>query len=339
DYLDNRRLMNAVNRPLDGWKFDFIRNNIELLYRIDKRQSAVYNTRHRPLTPFNGIKELANKGEKYVLPYGIEKIDYSFKTIFVTEGIFDSCLLKNCLAYSNWILPYEMSKAVDVFRDAGYQIIHILDNFRLGDKGGVKGLETIVKSKDWLSQGDKVFSWDIYSDCDDLNEVAMKQKLDGIDPNIIIAHSWNEEEVRANYKDFIKVQAKVDEPEKGAKALPSTDHLTDDMEEFMAELDEETTKPVKSTPDAVLPKVEPSKKEQEQIPFFEDNEFDAVLDEFDREQREEERKRRDAMRKWEHKQQDELAEMAKSMFAMYNPTPAISHDTGIWDVPPRKLLK
>lgn len=75
-----------------------------------------------------------------------------------------------------------------------------------------------------------------------------------------------------------------------SKALPSTDHLTDDMEEFMAELDEETTKPVKSTPDAVLPKVEPRKKEQEQIPFFEDNEFDAVLDEFDREQREEERK-------------------------------------------------
>lgn len=52
DYLDNRRLLTAKYKPQDGWKFDFQKNNIELLYRVDSRQSAVYNTRHRPLTPF-----------------------------------------------------------------------------------------------------------------------------------------------------------------------------------------------------------------------------------------------------------------------------------------------
>lgn len=149
------------------------------------------------------LKELANTGEKYNLPYGLEKIDYSYKTIFVTEGIFDSCFLKNCLAYSNWILPHEMSKVIDIYREAGFQIIHILDNFRLGDKGGVKGLEHIVTRKEWLSKGDKVFSWDIYSECDDLNEIAMKHELDEIDPQTIIDHSWNEEEARANYKNFM----------------------------------------------------------------------------------------------------------------------------------------
>lgn len=207
DYLDNRRLLTAKYKPQDGWKFDFQKNNIELLYRVDSRQSAVYNTRHRPLTPFMSddgkvLKELANTGEKYNLPYGLEKIDYSYKTIFVTEGIFDSCFLKNCLAYSNWILPHEMSKVIDIYREAGFQIIHILDNFRLGDKGGVKGLEHIVTRKEWLSKGDKVFSWDIYSECDDLNEIAMKHNLDEIDPQTILDHSWNEDEAIANYEKF-----------------------------------------------------------------------------------------------------------------------------------------
>lgn len=184
--LKERRLLTAKYRPEKGWKFDFNRRSIELQYRVDNRNSAVYCSRHRPLTPpiIDGkpVKELGDKGQSYPLPYGLEKLDYSYKTIFVAEGIFDSCFLKNCLAQSNWILPHEMSKVIDLYREAGFQIIHVPDNYRIGDKGGLKFYHHVVNTRDWLSKGDKVFNWSIYSDCDDLNKIAMQYGLDEIDP-------------------------------------------------------------------------------------------------------------------------------------------------------------
>lgn len=241
DYLSNRRLLNACNRPHGGWKFDFQSKSIELLYRLDKRASTVYNTRHRPLSPKDGIKERANAGEKYNLPYGLEKIDYSYKTIFVTEGIFDSCFLKNCLAYSNWILPHEMSKVIDIYREAGFQIIHILDNFRLGDKGGVKGLEHIVTRKEWLSKGDKVFSWDIYSEFKDFNDVAIAYELDEIDPQTIIDHSWNEDEAESNYQEFVQITPAEEKPIPTPSTNKESIYIDDDeMLDFLKELEQES---------------------------------------------------------------------------------------------------
>ncbi len=229
DILKERRLLTAKYRPHGDWKFDFQRKSIELLFRVDKRASAVYNTRHRPLNPrvIDGkvLKEEATEGEKYLIPYGLEKIDYSYKTIFVTEGIYDSCFLKNCLAYSNWILPTEMSKVIDIYREAGFQIIHILDNFRLGDKGGLKGLYHVKMYRDWLSKGDKVFSWGIYSEFKDFNDVAIEYGLDEIDAQTIIDNSWNEDEVRANcdkhFSEWLEVCRKKCSKEEWEKFAPS----------------------------------------------------------------------------------------------------------------------
>jgi len=229
DILKERRLLSAKYRPHGGWKFDFQRKSIELLFRVETRRSAVYNTRHRPLYPrmIDGklVKEEATAGEQYTIPYGLEKLDYSYKTIFVTEGIYDSCFLKNCLAYSNWILPTEMSKVIDIYREAGFQIIHILDNFRLGDKGGLKGLYHVKEYKDWLSKGDKVFSWGIYSEFKDFNDVAIVYGLDEIDAQTIIDNSWNEDEVRANcdkhFSEWLEVCRKKCSKEEWEKFAPS----------------------------------------------------------------------------------------------------------------------
>ena len=245
DILKKRRLLTATNRPSDGWKFDFQRKSIELLFRLDKRASAVYNTRHRPLNPrmIDGkvVKEEATAGEQYSIPYGIDKIDYSYKTIFVTEGIYDSCFLKNCLAYSNWILPNKMSKVLDIYREAGFQIIHILDNFRLKDKGGVKGLECITEKREWLSKGDKVFSWDIYSEFKDFNDVAIAYGLDEIDPQTIIDHSWNEEEAESKYQEFVQITP----AEEANKPIHPTNKESiyiddDEMLAFLKELEQES---------------------------------------------------------------------------------------------------
>ena len=64
DTLAGRRLLTAKYRPKNGWKFDFENEGIALLYRIDNRNSIVYNTRLRPLKPIIGedgkvLKEMA----------------------------------------------------------------------------------------------------------------------------------------------------------------------------------------------------------------------------------------------------------------------------------------
>lgn len=210
--LDERRLLTAKYRP-DEWKFAYDKEHdsgsIELLYRLDKHNSTVYNTRHRLVYPYidkegKKRKEECNKGEKYNIPYGIEKLDYNLPYIFITEGVYDSCFVKNCLAYSTYILPSEMDKTIQLFRNKGYQVIHILDNFRFDDeKGGQQALTTILKKKIWLQQGDRIFDWSIYSDCKDLNEVAMKYQLDEIPYQTIVDNSWNEEKARDKGIEFI----------------------------------------------------------------------------------------------------------------------------------------
>jgi hypothetical protein len=204
--LEERRLNTAKYKPLEGWKWDSKKGIIPLLYKISDRRTATYNTRQRRVQPFliNGklVKEKATGGEEYHIPYGIDKLDYSYKTIFLTEGCFDSCFLKNCLAYSNWILPNTMTEVIELYRNAGFQIIHILDNYRIGDKGGKQGLACMVKNRDWFEKGDKVFDWSVFSDDKDLNDIAIHYELDEIDANTIINHSVGYEEALALYHEF-----------------------------------------------------------------------------------------------------------------------------------------
>lgn len=204
--LEERRLNTAKYKPLEGWKWDSKKGIIPLLYKISDRRTATYNTRQRRVQPFliNGklVKEKATGGEEYHIPYGIDKLDYSYKTIFLTEGCFDSCFLKNCLAYSNWILPNTMTEVIELYRAAGFQIIHILDNYRIGDKGGKQGLACMVKNRDWFEKGDKVFDWSVFSDDKDLNDIAIHYELDEIDANTIINHSVGYDEALALYHEF-----------------------------------------------------------------------------------------------------------------------------------------
>lgn len=362
EVLSERRLLTAVNRPKDGWKFNFDNQSIELLYRVDSRQSAVYNAKHRPLFPKNGIKELANKGEKYNLPYGLEKIDYSYKTIFVTEGAYDSCFVKNCLAQNNWILPHEMSKVIDIFRDAGFQIIHIPNNFRLGDKGGLKFYEHIITMRDWLSKGDKMFSWEIYSDCKDLNDVAMKYKLDEIAPQTIIANSWNEEEARANYKNFMPTgdnQQSQGTPQE--EIITAAQNLTDELvqsDEYGLDLKSTVTaiedeiedtptisphqsdKELRDNPPAMqdlyddLDEMVENDAHHEQPTYDED--FEQVLAEIEQEQMnfkatrlkaEEERKK--WIKEYEDMKEQEMWELNKTTQAIYNPQTYLYKTLGI----------
>lgn len=370
DYLSNRRLLNACNRPHGGWKFDFQSKSIELLYRLDKRASTVYNTRHRPLSPKDGIKERANAGEKYNLPYGLEKIDYSYKTIFVTEGIFDSCFLKNCLAYSNWILPHEMSKVIDIYREAGFQIIHILDNFRLKDKGGVKGLECITEKREWLSKGDKVFSWDIYSEFKDFNDVAIAYELDEIPAQIIIDHSWNEEEARANYKNFmptgdnqqsqgtpqIEPQEEVTTPDQSfIDELLQGDEYGLDLKSTVTTIEEEekpcpspspshqSDKELRDNPPAMqdlyddLDEMVENDAHDKQLSY--DDDFEQILDEIEQEQKksaEQVRERERMKKRYEKHLEEEMWEMERTTQAIYNPQSYLWKTPGI-TISPSKL--
>ena len=134
-----------------------------------------------------------------------------------------------------------MSKVIDIYREAGFQIIHILDNFRLGDKGGVKGLEHIVTRKEWLSKGDKVFSWDIYSEFKDFNDVAIAYELDEIDPQTIIDPSWNKDEAESNYQEFVQITPAEEKPIPTPSTNKESIYIDDDeMLAFLKELEQES---------------------------------------------------------------------------------------------------
>ena len=309
EYLDNRRLHTAKYKPQDGWKFDFKRQSIELLYRVDTRKSAVYNTRHRPLTPRveDGKiqKEVATKDEKYTLPYGLEKLDYSYKTIFLTETIFDSCFLKNCLAYSNWACTSKMNDVVQMFRDHGYQIIHILDNFTLGDKGGIKGIKTVATSRDWLQQGDKVFNWQPYPHIKDIGDVVTAYELDEIDPQTIIANSWNEEEV-LNYYNETRQSA-----DESKEAVPSVTSNQDNSTSCQC-CDTYTTSTVST----------------ESI-YIDDDEMADYMAELEAEQQEMKREQEQRMNEYQQLQEQESEDWDALIEEIYNPKPFIYQTPGI----------
>ena len=354
DELLNRRLLTAVNRPKDGWKFCFERNTIELLFRLDGRNSMVYHTRHRKPGAKGKNKERADKDSKFYLPYGLEKLDYKFKTIFVAEGCYDSCFLKNCVAQNCWILTRNMVHVIDIYRNAGFQIIHLSDNFRIGDKGGLNFIHYVVKSKDWLSKGDKVFNWSIYSDCDDLNKIAMTYELDEIDAQAIIANSWGEDEVRENYdkhfsewlevlrqkcskeefESFVtefRIPYKVtedDEPEqvsanevkqddKNDEPQPKQDDVScsnEDMDAFMAELEAEYFQ--STTPQARQEPKIPSTSKQ-------DDDLDAYFAELEAEEQKSiaKAKERELMKKrYEDHLEQEKWELNRTMKSVFSST-------------------
>lgn len=202
EYLEGRNLIDAVNAP--EWKFNFNNNSIDLLCRIDKHASAVYDVRHRYIQPMilgdgSLIKEMAQKEEgekKFKLPYGLDRINYRNKNIFIVEGVFDGCFIKNSLAITTAVMPHDMRKVIDIFRKNGFQIIHIPDNFRAGDKGGKAALREYAKSdSDIFMPGDLVFNWEIWADLKDINEVAMHHGWSEIDAKMILDHTWSHDDM------------------------------------------------------------------------------------------------------------------------------------------------
>lgn len=201
-YLKNRNLIDAVNAPI--WKYNFNENSIDILARIDKRASAVFDVRHRlfePVTLADGsiMKEKAEKDEdekRFKIPFGLEKIDYRFKFIFVCEGFFDSCFIKNGIAITTCIMPHDMRKVIDVYRQNGFVIVHVPDNFRAGDKGGKAALrEYVKKGSDVFHEEDLVFNWELWSDIKDINDVAVKYNWKKIDTSMILGHCWDKDSI------------------------------------------------------------------------------------------------------------------------------------------------
>ena len=197
-YLEARNLIDAVNAP--EWKYNFDEDSIDILARIDKRASAVFDVRHRllePVTLADGtiMKEKAEKEEgkkKFKIPFGLERIDYRFKVIFVVEGFFDSCFIKNAVAITTCIMPKDMRKVIDIYRQNGFQIVHIPDNFRAGDKGGKAALREYLKThSDVFHEGDLVFDWSIWPEQKDINDVAVAHDMKEVPTTEILKHCWD----------------------------------------------------------------------------------------------------------------------------------------------------
>lgn len=208
DYLEKRNLIDAVNAPT--WKYNFNEDSIDLLCRIDKRASAVYDVRHRFIEPrlLSGtlLKEKSDKEEekRFKLPYGLERINYRNKVLYIVEGVFDACFIKNAIAITTCIMPKDMRKVIDVYRKAGFKIVHVPDNFRAGDKGGKAALKEYLKANnDIFHAGDLIFNWEPWPEQKDINDVAVKFNVNEINGKTILQHCWS-------MKDFDKIGKFVD---------------------------------------------------------------------------------------------------------------------------------
>ena len=230
----------------------------------------------------------------------------------------------------------------------------------------IKGLEHIVTRKEWLPKGDKVFSWDIYSECDDLNEIAMKHELDEIPAQIIIDHSWNEEEARANYKNFMPtVDNQQFQGTPQEEIITAAQNITDELlqsDEYGLDLKstvtaiEEEEKPCKSpSPNHLSDKAyrdnPPAMKDlyddldemvendahDKQLSY--DDDFEQVLAEIEQEQKksaEQVRERERMKKRYEKHLEEEMWEMERTTQAIYNPQSYLWKTPGI-TISPSKI--
>ena len=106
----------------------------------------------------NVTRYLHVKEGKELLLYGLDRVDL-YKTLYLSEGQFDSLMVTNCLAASGSSLNKLLKSESD--------IVFMFDNE--GRSKQIVGLmEEIIKS------GRKIFIWDDTYDVKDINELVMK---------------------------------------------------------------------------------------------------------------------------------------------------------------------
>ena len=185
-FLERRRLLLAVNRPNNFYisLTDKVhKNRIVIPFYDDNGKIIHYQTRTilevdeltkpRYLSKVNSDKTIFN----------IDKIDHNYDTIFVFEGPFNSCFVKNGVAIGgiqeNSYQLYTARQQEQINKFPFHKIIWVLDS-QWKDKAALN------KTKKLLQLKEKVFLWPTeLSKFKDFNDIMIAIKDNHISPEFI----------------------------------------------------------------------------------------------------------------------------------------------------------
>ena len=105
---------------------------------------------------------------------------YNFGYIFLFEGPIDSMFVKNGVSLAGLTMTERQRMQLAEF--PFHKRIWVLDNPKFDETAKNKII-------DLKQSGEKVFNWSYDMDYKDLNEMAMKEEIDLVDPEIFIKNS------------------------------------------------------------------------------------------------------------------------------------------------------
>lgn len=188
-YLEQRRLISAINRP-KSW-FTTLKDNIHygrLVIPYFDMQNKVTFYQSRDVTGKSDIRYLSKThGIKSV--FNINNIDYNKKYYYIFEGPFDSCFTKNGVAIGG--ITTGKSKFTGIQEEQldkilGLDRIWVLDSQYLDEAAK-------EKSEILLNENESVFIWPkvIGEKVKDFNELAILKQVNEIPEKFIIDNTYS----------------------------------------------------------------------------------------------------------------------------------------------------
>lgn len=180
-YIEKRGLHNAVNRPANGWAFNVKMQAIVNYARFALNGNTNATPHPRVSKLYRMVGENLPKDQRlrfvkgcYSIPYFLDQIKMRDKHMFVCEGCFDAAFIRNGVAICCWMPSADSRKIIKHYEEKhGFTTTYVTDNFRYGDKGGIRGLTHYADIDAY------VFDWDL-SDFFILPDTEEEQKINDI---------------------------------------------------------------------------------------------------------------------------------------------------------------
>ena len=190
DYLNSRRLLTAINKPLKYYTslVDKIHKNRLVLPFYDNGKIIHYQSRGIYVDPvFPRPKYLSRLNSEKSL-FNIDHVESSAEYIAIVEGPIDSCFLKNAVAVAgiqeNSYSLFTKLQHQQLNKYPLHRKIWVLDS-QWQDKAGH------CKTGKLIDIGEHVFIWPesegkLYKD---LNEICINRGVDSIDPEWVLGNT------------------------------------------------------------------------------------------------------------------------------------------------------
>lgn len=183
-YLINRRMLTAVNRPKYYYTSlvdNIHRNRLIIPFFNEDGKIIFYQSRAVQPKDEKFGKYLSKSGADFSV-FGVDRIDLDFPYIFQFEGPIDSMFVRNGVAIGGLNLTEIQECQLEKFKL--HQRIWVLDNQL--DNNDVK-----QKYLDLIESNENVFIWPKkYKQFKDLNEICIHLKLDKIKPKFFLDNTY-----------------------------------------------------------------------------------------------------------------------------------------------------